>query len=145
MRKLVKKMAARGDMNAGPVIVKWRSQTGTPGNPNRESSQADETWQDHEQEYQAFIHYVSAGASTYQRHSEVQVGDVILDFPGNIDLRDKRHPQFIIDDSGTVYVRKDAGVELMQTWDVRCNGVPITMTLLLRPQAGTLHTPAAAE
>lgn len=126
-----------GGMNAGPVTIRWREQTGTAGDPELESSQDAEVWTDRSDVKQAFIHYVSAGTTTYQRHSEVRIGDVILDFPGAVDLGRIKDATFTVDDSGTLYVRKDVGRDLEAAWDVRCGGVAICMTLLLRPQAGT--------
>ncbi len=126
-----------GGMNAGNVTIRWRTQTGVAGDPQLESSQDGEVWTDHSEVRPAFIHYVSAGTTTYQRHSEVQTGDVILDFPGAVNLGPLKDATFTVDDSGTVYVRKDVGRELAASWDVRCGGVAICMTLLLRPQAAT--------
>jgi hypothetical protein len=126
-----------GGMNSGNVTIRWREQTGAPGDPELESSQGGEVWAERSEVRKAFIHYVSPGGTGYQRHSEVQTGDVILDFPGAVDLGDIKDATFTVDDSGTVYVRKDAGRELAASWDVRCGGVAICMTLLLRPQAST--------
>jgi hypothetical protein len=54
---------------------------------------------------------------------------VILDFLGSVDLDSKPDCRYVI--SGKTYVAKVTNPSLSSAWDVRCNGVPITRTVLV--------------
>ncbi len=84
----------------------------------------------------AFVHQVQdAGRSSVRQFNEVEVGDLILDFPGDaaIDapsggaLRDL---VFVV--SGKPYVAKQIGEKLAQTWDVTVQGKQLFRTVLVR-------------
>jgi len=84
----------------------------------------------------AFVHQVQdAGSSSVRQFNEVEVGDLILDFPGDaaIDapsggaLRDL---VFVV--NGKPYVAKAIGEKLAQTWDVTVQGKQLFRTVLVR-------------
>ena len=84
----------------------------------------------------AFVHQVQdAGRSSVRQFNEVEVGDLILDFPGDaaIDapsggaLRDL---VFVV--NGKPYVAKQIGEKLAQTWDVTVQGKQLFRTVLVR-------------
>jgi hypothetical protein len=84
----------------------------------------------------AFVHQVQdAGSSSVRLFNEVEVGDLILDFPGDaaIDapsggaLRDL---VFVV--NGKAYVAKQIGEKLAQTWDVTVQGKQLFRTVLVR-------------
>ena len=132
LRRQLNGPIARGELNTEPVLVKWRTPTSTPGNPNRESSQSGDEYADHEETLHPFVHHVQIATKGYQRYSEVQSGDVILDFLQVPDLTGRKDVQFII--AGITYVQKDIGRDLAEAWDLRCGGRAVVKTLLLRPQ-----------
>jgi hypothetical protein len=84
----------------------------------------------------AFVHQVQdAGRSSVRQFNEVEMGDLILDFPDDaaIDapsggaLRDL---VFVV--NGKPYVAKQIGEKLAQTWDVTVQGKQMFRTVLVR-------------
>ena len=112
------------------IILRWRVRTGS-GNydPILDGSNPAFTWTDHSEEKRAFVHYVDIHTTGYTRHSEVKTGDIILDFPAEVQIDDKESLEFEI--GGVLYVQKNGGKELAKSWDVRCGGVAINRTVLV--------------
>lgn len=84
----------------------------------------------------AFVHQVgqsSSGGDTTirQRYTEVQKGDIIIDFPGDVALDGK--PGLIFSIGGLDYVQKAVGAAVAASWDLRCSGKPITRTVCVQP------------
>ena len=86
----------------------------------------------------AFVHQVQdAGRSSVRQFNEVEVGDLILDFPGDAALpevgsqrSEVRDLVFVV--NGKPYVAKQIGEKLAQTWDVTVQGKQIFRTVLVR-------------
>jgi hypothetical protein len=166
IHRLHKKLHRMGALNSEPVTLRWVDLTIPDGYlPDVETSpqpvsvpRAAVTT--------AFVHHVGISTTGYTRYTQVRQGDIILDFPGDVPLDDKRHLRFEIgvhhpngippnvvrdtngvpvrsDDGhfvlhsdetiGQVFIQKDGGDELAKSWDVRCNGFPVTRTVLVTP------------
>ena len=86
----------------------------------------------------AFVHQVQdAGTSRVRQFNEVEVGDLILDFPGDAALSEVggqrsevRDLVFVV--NGKPYVAKQIGEKLAQTWDVTVQGKQLFRTVLVR-------------
>ncbi len=86
----------------------------------------------------AFVHQVQdAGRSSVRQFNEVEVGDLILDFPGDAALpevggqrSEARDLVFVV--NGKPYVAKQIGEKLAQTWDVTVQGKQMFRTVLVR-------------
>lgn len=135
LRRKMARIAAKGGMNAGPVVLRWREGgSGAPAfDPELRASKSAVAWEEKSETKNAFIHYVSAGSTGYTRYAEVRLGDVILDFPELADIDGRADLQFEI--GGEIYVQKKVGEDLARSWDVRCGGEPITRTVLVSPKS----------
>ena len=86
----------------------------------------------------AFVHQVQdAGRSSVRQFNEVEVGDLILDFPGDAALpevgsqrSEVRDLVFVV--NGKPYVAKQIGEKLAQAWDVTVQGKQLFRTVLVR-------------
>ena len=84
----------------------------------------------------AFVHQVQdAGRSSVRQFNEVEVGDLILDFPGDAAIVAPsggalRDLVFVV--NGKPYVAKQIGDKLAQTWDVTVQGKQLFRTVLVR-------------
>ena len=90
----------------------------------------------------AFVHQVQdAGTSRVRQFNEVEVGDLILDFPGDAAIdppslaassgaASARDLVFVV--NGKPYVAKQIGEKLAQTWDVTAQGKQLFRTVLVR-------------
>ena len=79
----------------------------------------------------AFVHQVQdAGTSQVRQFNEVEVGDLILDFPGDAAIDGLRDLVFVI--NGKPYVAKQIGEKLAQSWDVTVQGKQLFRTVLVR-------------
>lgn len=120
-----------GGLNSELVEMRWTVEVAPDGyDPNIETSAAPVV-SEQVAEARAFVHYVNIQTSGYVKFAEVRNGDVILDFTGDVDIDGKKDLRFII--GGQVFVQKMAGKDLANSWDVRCNGVAVTRTVLCSP------------
>ena len=90
----------------------------------------------------AFVHQVQdAGTSSVRQFNEVEVGDLILDFPGDAAIdppslaassgaASARDLVFVV--NGKPYLAKQIGEKLAQTWDVTVQGKQLFRTVLVR-------------
>jgi hypothetical protein len=80
----------------------------------------------------AFVHYVQpAGQASVRQFAELEVGDVILDFPDNVDLSGRENLRFNI--GGQLYTSKKVPDKLAATWDVMIQNRKLFRTVLLSP------------
>lgn len=133
-RRLARKMSrmlAKGDMNSGDVILRWRGVVDQPAGYDAllKVSKVGTLHPEMTDTKKAFIHYVNIHTTGYTRFTEIKTGDVILDFMGDVEIDGLEGLQFEI--GGKTYVQKNGGKDLAESWDVRCNGVPITRTVLV--------------
>lgn len=77
-----------------------------------------------------FVHFVQIGSTAVKVFNEIEVGDVIVDLPGDVDLNGKIDLRFEI--MGEAYVPKLVSDDLAKNWDAVAGGVRLTRTLLLR-------------
>lgn len=133
IRRLHQRIHRAGALNSAPVILHWVTTTTPPGYlPDVETSGAGAVVAPHSLEITALVHYVNIQTTGYVRFASIKTGDVILDFLGDAPLDGKPGLRFEI--GGIMHVQKDAGGDdLAASWDVRCNGVPITRTLVVQP------------
>ncbi len=128
--RIHQKIQRSGALNSEAVILHWRVSSLAPAGylPDVESSAGGMTWQDQSESVTALVHYVNIHTTGYTRHAQVETGNIILDFLGNAAIDGKQDLRFEV--GGKLYVQKDGGNELASSWDVRCNGVPVTRTVL---------------
>ena len=133
LTRMANRLIASG-LNAEPVILLWRSAELPAGYvEGLESSAEGAMVRDFEETISAFVHYVNIQTTGYVAHSEVRLGDVILDFPGSVDLDSRQDLRFSI--GGKIYVPKKTPTSIASSWDVRVNGNPITKTVLVTLQS----------
>lgn len=78
----------------------------------------------------ALVHYVQvAGQASVRQFAEVEVGDVILDFPSNVDLSGKENLRFNV--AGQLYTLKKVPDKLAATWDVMVQNQQLFRTVLV--------------
>ena len=129
LHRMQHRLLAGGMLNAEEITLAWTDVTPATGwLPDIEGSAAAPTVTPRTAIARAFVHYVNIHQTGYTRHAQIERGDVILDFPGDVDLDGKSGLRFII--GGRIYVQKDGGDELAASWDVRCGGTAITRTVL---------------
>jgi hypothetical protein len=131
LTRLHQKIQRSGALNSEPVILRWRVTTAVPVGylPDVEATGTGATFADQELAVSALIHYVNIHTTGFSRFAQIESGDVILDFLGDVAIDGKDSLRFII--GGKVYVQKDGGDELASSWDVRCNGHAVTRTVLV--------------
>jgi len=138
LRKL-KRLAARGGMSIVDVTLEWNERGALPPgyNPKVQGSggAAPTLTPQTSDPIKAFFHTVSVGTTGYQKFSQVEKGDVILDFIGDVDLSGK--PDLVLVVDGKRYVQKDGGEELARTMDAYVDGVAIVRSVLVRPIGGS--------
>lgn len=77
----------------------------------------------------ALVHFVQASA-VERTYAEIQVGDVIVDFPAGVDLTGKEGLRVVI--GGVAYVQKDIGDLLVQFVDAMIAGQTFLKPVLLK-------------
>jgi hypothetical protein len=131
IQRKTQRLLKKGALNSGPVILRWRERSGSAPtfDPQLQVSKAGSTYTEKTETLKAFIHYVNIHTTGYTRHAEIKIGDVILDFLGDANLDGREGLEFEI--GGNLYVQKNGGKDLAESWDVRCNGIAITRTVLV--------------
>jgi len=141
IQRMHEKIHRMGALNSEPVALRWVDLVIPPGYlPDVETSPQPVSTP-RVQILTAFVHYVGVSTTGYTRYTQVRQGDVILDFPGDVAIDGKSHLRFEIGGvvaagdmtGGQVFTQKDGGDELAKSWDVRCNGQPVTRTVLVTP------------
>lgn len=80
--------------------------------------------------FRGFVHFVQIGSTAVKVFNEIEVGDVIIDLPGDAEIDGKTDLSFVI--AGEVYVPKVVSERLAKSWDAVVGGVRMARTLLLR-------------
>jgi hypothetical protein len=135
IRRQLARIVNTGGLNAAPVILRWRDAAAPSGNPAIETN-TPPVAAGREETVMALVHHVGSNdtggdTTARQRFSEIQRGDVLLDFVGDVALDNKPNLRFVID--GREYVQKGVGATVAQSWDVRCDGAPIIRTVCVQP------------
>jgi hypothetical protein len=135
--RTARSLLARNQMNSGTVTLRWRvpAAAGTDLQIERDGAVTESS-----AAIRAFIHYVTPGATGFQRFQEVATGDVILDLPPEVDLSGKEDLRFEIAELS--YVQKEIGRELAAAWDTRLGDQKVLRTVLLRPAGPAASTAA---
>jgi hypothetical protein len=121
-------------LNSGFVLALWNAPISggmdalNHFDPNIESAYPATTLQSGT--FPAMIHFVQPSRSGVRIFSEIEVGDVILDFKQGYQLPKTA----MFDIAGNRYVQKDAGSVLSEYWDVVIGGERMWRTLLLTLQ-----------
>ena len=81
----------------------------------------------------ALVHAVSApGAAAVRKFTEVETGDMILDFDAGIDLTLDGRQKMRFNVLGQIYELKPVSDKLAATWDVTIGATQLFRTVLLR-------------
>lgn len=137
MMRKIGRLATQGRLNVVDVTLKWHVKGAVAAGYN---SEIEATWgaagvvTEQEQTIKAFFHTVSVGTTTYQKYEQVEKGDVILDFIGELDLAGRGELRFVVD--GKTYVQKDGGAEMAKTSDAWVDGIQIFRSVLVAPVGG---------
>ena len=171
IQRIHQKLHRAGALNSEPIALRWTELAVPPGYLADVETSPRPVATPRVAIVTAFLHYVNIHTTGYTRYTQVRQGDVILDFPGDVDLENKPQLRFeiggqiilgdallagdgdpllagdggsILTDSGDtipvasadmrggkIYVQKDGGDEIAASWDVRCNGQPVTRTVLV--------------
>ncbi len=143
IQRRLQRAVARGDLNAADVILRWRDRPAGDYDPILDAGNPAFAPTARNQTLKAFVHYATVGSTAFQRFSQIQTGDVILDFPGDPRVGNEDDGFRSIDSltnlefevNGVIYVQKTTGEDLAKTWDVRVAGVSICRSLLVTPKA----------
>lgn len=123
--------------NSGPVVLRWRTRTGSSVHydPNLQASKAGTAYAEASETKIAFIHTVSIHTTGYTRFTEIKTGDIILDFIGDVQIDGREGLEFEIgrvgNTPGKLYVQKNGGKDLAESWDVHANNQAVTRTVLV--------------
>jgi len=129
VHRITRKIHSQGLLNSEPVTLRWSELVIPQGyNPHVETS-PQPVATEQTLALTCFVHYVNIHTTGYTQYTQIRMGDVILDFLGDVQLDNKPHLQFEI--GGKIYIQKAGGDELAASWDVRCNGIPVTRTVLV--------------
>jgi hypothetical protein len=133
--RTLKKVQRRRALNTEPVILRWRTASGASPHANRNLpvSLAGTTHAEHSETLYPLVHFVSIQTKSYVKFTEITEGDVILDFIGHVAIDGRLDLDFEI--AGVRYIQKKTGADLAKSWDVRCNGVAITRSILITPKS----------
>lgn len=116
------------------AVLHWREETKPEGwNDNDESSQVGTVVEDYDLEFRTLFHQVDHRLSGFQRFSEVQTGDVILDYLADLDLANPAKLDMRVEVAGAFYVQKNASAALKEAWDAYADHGGSMRTLLLTP------------
>lgn len=88
-------------------------------------------------EIPAFVHFVEPVKSSYRQFTEIETGDVIIDFLDDVTLP-RTGAKFVID--GETYVQKEVGNQLAQYWDVIVQGQRHFRTVVATKAPGSRPT-----
>ena len=78
----------------------------------------------------ATVHFIRPGDFRVHYYAELEVNDVLVNFPESYDLDDKENLSFLINDDR--YVAKPLGDKILKTYGSLFQGVPIGRMLILR-------------
>lgn len=85
----------------------------------------------------AFVHFVEPVKSITRQFTEIETGDVIIDFLDDVSLP-RAGAKFVID--GETYVQKEVGNQLAQYWDVIVQGQRHFRTVVATKAPGSRTT-----
>jgi hypothetical protein len=110
------------------IVLSWREFTGATttdinGSTLGTSVQKTET-------VKGFVHFPQIATSQVRQFNEVESGDCIVDFAGDVELDGRVGLQFVI--AGEMWVLKQVGDKLARSWDAVANGRKLIRTVLLR-------------
>jgi len=128
---MLNEIARELGQNGTPILLQWNAviQGATPDQVDGSLPAAAQVAQ--AKTLPAFVHQVQdAGRSSVRQFNEVEVGDLILDFPGDAAIDGLRDLVFVV--NGKPYVAKQIGEKLAQTWDVTAQGKQLFRTVLVR-------------
>jgi hypothetical protein len=119
MQRDAKRILNRGVLNTAMVTVSWQKPVdgSQPRDPALEgTAPATETVT---LERKAFVHFVEPSKSLSRQFTQIETGDVILDFLGDVVLP-RDGAVFIV--NGERYIQKDVGKQLTEFWDLMIEG-----------------------
>ena len=119
MRRDAARILSRGQLNTAVVTVSWKKPVdgSQPRDPALEgTAPATETVT---LEKKAFVHFVEISRSLSRQFTQIETGDVILDFLGDVELP-RDGAVFIV--NGERYTQKDVGKQLTEFWDLMIEG-----------------------
>jgi hypothetical protein len=134
MQRDATRILNRGQLNTATVTVSWeRPVDGSqPRDPALEgTAPATETIT---LERKAFVHFVEPSKSLARQFTQIETGDVILDFLGDVVLP-RDGAVFIV--NGERYIQKDAGKQLALYWDLMLEGQPHFRTVVATKAPGS--------
>ncbi|MGN6556225.1 MAG: hypothetical protein ACTHLW_21145 [Verrucomicrobiota bacterium] len=110
------------------IVLKWQKFSGATttdinGSKLGTSEEVTET-------LKGFVHFVQIATSQVRQFNEVQVGDCIVDFAGDVALDGKDSMRFFI--AGEQWEVKQLSAKLGQTWDAVVQGRRLMRSVLLR-------------
>jgi hypothetical protein len=119
MRRDASRILAGGLLNTAQVTVSYEKAVDGSGpiDPALEATAPATTTVN--AQYPAFVHFVEPVKSGYRQFTEIETGDVILDFLDDVALP-RTGAIFVVD--GETYVQKEVGNQLTQFWDLMIEG-----------------------
>jgi len=78
----------------------------------------------------ALIHFPNIASSQVRIFAEIEQGDCIADFAGDVELDGKENLRFVI--NGEEWVQKKVGAALAKSWDLVIGNARMARTVLLK-------------
>jgi hypothetical protein len=69
------------------------------------------------------VYFVSASKTGLRTYTELETGDVIIDFPATVPIDNLAHLEFVIE--GEVWRQKTLGPAIAKAWDAIVGGIPL--------------------
>jgi len=136
--EMLNEIARELNQNGTPILMQWNTLSGGTLPDPVDGTVPAAALVPQTKTLPAFVHQVQdAGTSRARLFNEVEVGDLILDFPGDAALpevgsqrSEARDLVFVV--NGKAYVAKQIGEKLAQSWDVTVQGKQLFRTVLVR-------------
>ncbi len=118
--------------NGTRIVLNWTVTTGATADPVTQALVGGTVTAMSERR-NAFIHAIQIGKSQVQQFNEIEIGDMILDFAGDVQIDGRAGLTFTLPD-GTVLVNKPVSDRLARSWDAIVQGKKLLRPVLCRKQ-----------
>lgn len=136
MQRDAKRILNRGALNTAEITVSWQKPVdgSQPRDPALEATAPTTETITLDPKPKAFVHFVEPSKSLSRQFTQIETGDVILDFLDDVVLP-RDGAVFIV--NGDRYIQKDVGKQLTEFWDLMIEGQRHMRTVVASPAPGS--------
>lgn len=137
MKRTFKRLVNTGGYNSNTVIMRWDKVTAVAGHDPYIESSPENTREEQSENLKAMVHIGNYERTGYSRFEEIAAGDIIVDFPHDVDLAGSDDPAGVTRENvrfefqGKIYTQKGAGKDVRNSADVVMGNEEFCITLLL--------------